>query len=142
MSFKLYKKGRGDNLNYQNYNFTKHSKYKYTIYWVCINPYCSSRLTTNLNTDRITSYPFPDHNHYENCQYNKMLKIKKDFIEEINRNPLQSICESYGNVTSEKNCEIIQTFCAIKSSLYRHRDRLLPKIPRSIRSISITGQWS
>ena len=55
---------------------------------------------------------------------------------------MQSICASYENVISEKNCENIQTFYAIKSSLYRHRDRLLPKIPRSIRSISISGQWS
>ena len=73
---------------------------------------------------------------------NKMLEIKKDFIEEINHNPLQSICESYEYVVSEKNSEIIQTFCAIKSSLYRHRDRLFPKILRSIRSILITGQLS
>ena len=48
MSIELFKKGRGINLNCQNYNFTINVKYRDKIYWCCINPNCPTRVTTPL----------------------------------------------------------------------------------------------
>ena len=143
MSITLYKKGKGVNLKHQNYFFIRNSKYSNKIYWRCINPNCRTRLTSNFNITEIISQPYPEHNHFENAQYSQKLEMRRNFNAEINRNPLQPVSQSYENVVIQQNSTpLIQSFQEIKSSLYRHRNLQLPRLPRSIRGLSITGQWA
>ena len=143
MSIKLYKRGRGFNLYYQKFNYAMNSKYKEKIYWRCVNSICLGRISTNFDRGTILSGPFPKHNHIENIEYNNMLEMRRKILKEIDRNPLQPVSQSYKNAIIQQNIPPqVPTFKGIKSTLYRHRSIRLPKVPRSIASLAITGEWT
>ena len=47
MDFELIKKGRGQNLLYNNYLFKKNKTNEDVVYFVCIEPCCIVKLLTN-----------------------------------------------------------------------------------------------
>ena len=68
--------------------------------------------------------------------------MRRNVIAEINRNPLKPVSQRYENVIQQSSTPFIQTFYEIKSSLYRHGNLQLPRLPRGIRGFSITGPWA
>ena len=67
-----------------------------------------------------------------------MLELRQTFIEEIHLNTLQPVYQSYENVINDQN----EDSSEIKSTIYRYWDMKIPKIPRSIRLMAVTGQWA
>ena len=64
-------------------------------------------------------------------------------MKEVDRNPSQPVSQSYENAIIQQNIPAqVPTFKEITSILYRHRSIRLPKVPRSIASLAITGEWT
>ena len=143
MSIKLYKKGRGVILYYQKFNYALNSKYKEKIYWRWVNSNCLSCISTNFDKDTILSGPFPEHNHIENIEYNNMLEMWQKILKGIDRNPLQPVSQSYETAKIQQNMPPqVPAFKEIESTLNRHCSIRLRKVPRSIASLVITGEWT
>ena len=70
-----------------------------------------------------------------------MLEMRRKILKEIDRNLLQPVSQSYENAIIQQNIPPqVPTFKEIKSTLNRHRSIRLPKVPRSIASLAITGE--
>ena len=71
-----------------------------------------------------------------------MPEIRRKILK-IGRNPLQPVSQSYENATIQENIPPqVPTFKGIKSTHHKHRSIRLPKLPRSIASLAITGEWT
>ena len=97
------------------------------------------------NLTKILFYqgPFPEHNHIDNIEYNNRLEVGRKILREIDRNPLKPASQSYENAIIQQNIPPqVATFNEIKGTLYSHSSIRLPKVPQSITSLAITGEWT
>ena len=144
MSVEVFKKEKGVNFGYRKYKFTFNSKWRDKFYWCCLNPSKLSQLVQLLILRKtVFSQTIPDHKQLQNKQHYQTLELRQNFLKKVDRNPLRPVCQKYENVTGDqKSSHYIKTFSKIKSKLYRYRNLQLPKSPRNIRSIGVTGQWA
>ena len=135
--FRLINKGRGQVLEYDSYVYKKNKTKATRVYFECTNSHCSSRLHTDPLITRVIREP-TDHNHLEEDENIRILHLCNEMKTIISADPARGIALAYENVAS-RNATYIPAYDKFRSILYRHRNTLLPTIPRDIMAVNFIG---
>ena len=134
-----------------------HNQYMYSLkqrkndssYWNCIDSSCPARINTlRDHLKKIVG----QHNHDQDAAATEaaifLANVRRKCRESAK--PIPTIFdESLAGLRTEEwnDCtqalvEKLPTFYETKSSLYRHRSKLHPKLPKSLSDVNIDGQWT
>lgn len=139
----------GQSLVYQDYRFQVKNRRNDRAYWRCSTRTCPATIRT-LNNIPIGFNLV--HNHPPNpakLEANKVLQfIKKRCREEITPVPTiykQEIAKPRTpewNDDTQRMVEQLPTFPSLKSSLYRQREDLIPRLPTFLLDIDLQDEWT
>ena len=114
------------------------------IFWRCYDRKCPGRATSKS----LDVAPTKDHNHLPNSTMITIEKYKTELKEDCAKS-LETIPKLYNDMLAriaEKESDTVAafmpTYTSIQSSLYRERQKTIPKLPKDKSEIIIENEWT
>ena len=129
------------NLSISGFLFKKNKSTETSIYYVCTERNCSSRVVINIDKTRIIKPPEP-HNHSCKFEHFERYALRERMIQAIIDEPTKNLHEVYQEeIEDSGNSENVPTFASFKTTLYRARQSAMPPIPETVQDIHFEGEW-
>ena len=137
------------NISFNGYLYRMKNNNGERIYWRCTVKACPATINTQNNIP--AGFGRRPHNHPSNQAkidskqiINTICNIAKSEAEQIPKLYDEEICKlktQNWNDDTKNTVEQLPTFPSVKSSLYRARRKVTPKLPTTQQNIILEGQW-